>query len=126
MTSAAQEPIEAWHQCVNDRDLPRSTDIVTDPIIVAGPRGIGTITPVEFAAWVERSGIRLTPLSWHPVDDRLSVVEQDAVWPENPVPTRVATVFRVTDGRVSAALRFADLDTALHVARSHSALAATP
>ncbi len=53
------------------------------------------------------------------------VVEQDARWPKNTAWTRVATVFRVTDMRVSAALRFADLRTALEFAYLYRELAAT-
>lgn len=36
------------------------------------------------------------------------VVEEDATWPGNQPPARVATVFRVADGKVTAPLRLLD------------------
>ncbi|MBB4935505.1 hypothetical protein F4561_006399 [Lipingzhangella halophila] len=101
---------------MNDGDLRRSARAVGDPIVVLGPKGAGPITPEQFAEWVERSGIKLIPRSWHPVSERLMVVEEDATWPENKAPTRVATVFRVSGGKVTAALRLSDLKSALELA----------
>jgi len=123
--SALEEAISEWHASVNDGDLERSAKAVGDPIVVLGPKGAGPITPGQFAEWVERSGIRLVPRSWHPVSERLMVVEEDATWPEGEGPTRVATVFRVTGGKVSAALRLPDLKSALELARICREMAAT-
>ncbi len=117
--------INEWHASVNDGDLERSAKAVGDPIVVLDPKGAGPITPEQFAAWVERSGIRLVPRSWHPISDRLMVVEEDATWPENKAPTRVATVFRVTGEKVSAALRLPDLKAALELAYICREMAAT-
>lgn len=117
--------VDEWHASVNARDLPRAANAVGDPIVVLGPRGAGRITPDQFAEWVRRSGIHLEPRAWHQVGDRLVVVEQDATWPGSPAPTRVATVFRVHDGKVTAALRFPDVDSALQLAHIHQELAAT-
>lgn len=50
------------------------------------------------------------------------VVEQDASWPENSGPTRVATLFMVKGTRVSAALRFATTKQALEFASTYVAL----
>lgn len=121
----ARRAIDEWHASVNARDLPRAANAVGDPIVVLGPRGAGRITPDQFAEWVRRSGIHLEPRAWHQVGDRLVVVEQDATWPESPEPTRVATVFRVHDGKVTAALRFPDVESALQLAHIHQELAAT-
>jgi hypothetical protein len=44
------------------------------------------------------------------------VVEEDATWPESKTPRRVATVFRATAGKVTAALRLPDLKSALELA----------
>ena len=44
------------------------------------------------------------------------VVEEDATWPESKAPTRVATVFRASEGKVTAALRLPDLESALELA----------
>ncbi|MQA95149.1 MAG: hypothetical protein GEV11_11075 [Streptosporangiales bacterium] len=125
MESVLETAINEWHASVNDADLGRSAQAVGDPIVVLGPKGAGPITPEQFAAWVERSGIRLVPRSWHPVSERLMVVEEDATWPESAAPTRVATVFRVTGGKVSAALRQPDLASALELAYVCREMAAT-
>lgn len=116
MESSLEAAIGEWHASVNDGDLARSARAVGDPIVVLGPKGAGPIAPDQFSQWVERSGIRLVPRSWHPVSERLMVVEEDATWPESEAATRVATVFRVADGKVTAALRLPDLRSALDLA----------
>ncbi|WP_252974040.1 hypothetical protein [Janibacter melonis] len=125
MDATAEEAIVRWHEVVNAADLDAARRVVTDPIVVSGPKGAGPISPDGFADWITRSGIALRPRSYHPISTRVLVVEQDARWPKNTAWTRVATVFRVTDMRVSAALRFADLRTALEFAYLYRELAAT-
>lgn len=125
MSAAAEAAINEWHEAVNSGDLERAAKAVSDPIVVLGPKGAGPITPELFAGWVARSGIRLVPRSWHPISERLMVVEEDATWPENQAPTRVATVFRVTGSKVSAALRLPDLRSALDLAYVCREMAAT-
>lgn len=123
--SNLEAAINAWHSSVNSGDVRRSAASVSDPVVVLGPKGAGPITPHEFGDWVRRSGITLVARSWHPVSERLMVVEQDADWPDATEPTRVATVFRVTGDRVSAALRLPDLASALELAYICRELAAT-
>jgi hypothetical protein len=125
MKSALESAINEWHASVNDGDQERSARAVGDTIVVLGPKGTGPITPRQFAEWVERSGIKLTPRSWHPVSERLMVVEEDAAWPESTAPTRVATVFRVAGGKVTASLRLPDLKSALELAFICREMAAT-
>ena len=125
MTAQLEEAINRWHEGVNSRDLVGAAASVTDPVVVLGPRGAGPITPIAFAEWVERSGITLKPTSWHPISERLMVVEQDATWPADRAPTRVATVFRVTGDKVSAALRLPELHAALDLAFICREMAAT-
>lgn len=120
-----EEAINEWHASVNASDLKRSARAVGDPVVVLGPKGAGPITPAQFAEWVERSGIKLVPRSWHPVSERLMVVEEDATWPESAESTRVATVFRVAAGKVTAALRLPDLKAALELAYICRQMAAT-
>lgn len=120
-----EEAINSWHDAVNSGDLKRAASAVTDPIVVLGPKGAGPIDPIGFADWVTRSGIKLEARSWHPISARLMVVEQDATWPENSKPTQVATLFRVTGDKVSAALRLSDLRSALDLAFICRELAAT-
>ncbi|MEV5501732.1 hypothetical protein AB0M50_40690 [Nonomuraea fuscirosea] len=119
MEPAVEAAIGEWHASVNEGDLERAARAVGDAIVVLGPKGAGAITPAQFAAWVER------PRSWHPVGDRLMVVEEDATWPGSPAPARVATVFRVSGGKVTAALRLPDLRQALELAHICDAMATT-
>ena len=116
MESSLEAAINEWHASVNDGDLERSARAVGDPVVVLGPKGVGSITPEQFSAWVERSGIKLVPRSWHPISEHLMVVEEDATWPESPAATRVATVFRVSGGKVTAALRLPNFKSALELA----------
>jgi hypothetical protein len=125
MESSLEAAIDEWHTSVNDGDLERSARAVGDPIVVLGPKGAGAITPAQFAKWVERSRIELIPRSWHPVSERLMVVEEDATWPESKEATRVATVFRASDGKVTAALRLPDLQSALELAHICREMAAS-
>lgn len=125
MGSNLEDAINEWHASVNGGHLQRSEAAVGDPVVVLGPKGAGPITPAQFAEWVERSGIKLIPRSWHRVSERLMVVEQDATWPESTEPTRVATVFRASRGKITAALRLPGLKAALDLAYICRELAAT-
>lgn len=125
MESALEAAVNEWHASVNEGDPRRSARAVGDPVVVLGPKGAGPITPDQFAEWVRRSRIRLVPRSWHPVSDRLVVVEEDATWPGSTTPTRVATVFRVSGAKVTAALRLPDLRSALELAYLCREMAAT-
>lgn len=125
MDSSLRAAIEEWHASVDSGDLERSAEAVGDPVVVLGPRGAGSITPAQFAEWVQRSGITLVARSWHAVSEHLAVVEQDATWPESTEPMRVATVFRAAGGKVTAALRMPDLDAALELAHICREMAAS-
>lgn len=125
MTISPEAVIDEWHAGVNAGDLQRCAQAVGDPVVVLGPKGAGPITPAEFAGWVQRSGIQLVPRSWHAVSERLTVVEEDATWPASTEPTRVATVFRTSGGKVTAALRLPDLGAALELAHLCREMAAT-
>lgn len=125
MESELEQTINEWHEAVNIGDLRRSAVAVGDPIVVLGPKGAGPISSDEFADWVERSAIRLIPRSWHPISERLMVVEEDATWPGDQKPTRVATVFRGANGKVTAALRLSELRAALDLAYICREMAAT-
>lgn len=127
MHPTLEEAINEWHESVNTADLPRCERAVGDPIVTLGPKGAGPITPTQFADWVTRSAITLRARSWHPISDRLMVVEQDARWPGDKAPSKVATLFRVSpgSGKVTAALRLPDLGSALDLAYLCRELAAT-
>lgn len=125
MDISLQHVITEWHTSVNSGDTQRSAAAVGDPLVVLGPRGVGSITPHEFAQWVRRSGIQLIPHAWHQVSEKLVVVEQDATWPGSHEPTSVATIFRVNEGQVTAALRLSDVKQALKLAQICREMAAT-
>ncbi|MEU7872829.1 nuclear transport factor 2 family protein [Dactylosporangium sp. NPDC049140] len=107
-----EDAINAWHDAVNRRDPDAARAAVTDPVDVSGPRGSGPVPAGDFAAWITRSGIALRPVSWHPAGPDGLVVEQEATW-DGGAPARVATLFRVRDGRVALAHRFDSLYEAL-------------
>ncbi|WP_305783107.1 hypothetical protein [Symbioplanes lichenis] len=114
MPNAWEDPIAAWHDAVNGREAGAARAAMTDPVEVAGPRGAQVIAAEAFVEWIFRSGIRLRPLRTHPVDATTVVVEQEATWDAAPEQvTRVATLFRVRDGAVSAARRYSTRDEAL-------------
>lgn len=117
--------IGRWHDAVNSKDLTVALGTVTNPIVINGPKGAGPITDEGFVEWITRSGITLRPRSYHPITDRVIVVEQDAQWPADAEPTRLATLFRATGDQVSAALRFPALREALEFAYLYTELAAT-
>lgn len=125
MDTSVEFVINRWHDAVNSGDLAQAAAAVSDPVVVLGPKGAGPIAPADFADWVARSGITLQARSWHPVSPRLMVVEQDARWPASTKAVRVATVFRITGDRVSAALRLPDLKSALDLAFICREMAAT-
>ena len=111
-----EDVIDEWHAAVNAGDLDRAAALVSDPVLVLGPKGTGPISPTQFAGWIVRSGIKLVPGDRHPVGEHIVVVVQDATWPDSPEPAGVATVFRLTEGKVSAVLRQPDLASALALA----------
>lgn len=120
----SMEVIQEWHEAVNAADLDRVRRLVADQVVVRGPRGGGAISRDEFADWVSRSGIRLQPVEWR-LAGGVIVVAQQATWPAAAEPVSVATMFRVTGGHVSAALRFPDLEQAVEFAHLYAALAET-
>lgn len=117
--------IAHWHDAVNRKDLTAALGTVTNSIVINGSKGAGPITDRDFVEWITRSGITLHPRSYHPITERVIVVEQDAEWPANAHSTRLATLFRATGDQVSAALRFPGLRPALEFAYLYTELAAT-
>lgn len=100
---ATEQAIARWHEIINTRDHLAAGEAVSDPIVVNGPKGAGPISAKGFVEWIDRSGIELRARSFHPISTRVMVVEQQARWPQTPEWEGVATVFRVTSNKVSAA-----------------------
>ena len=115
MTSAAVEIVLAWHAALNESDAQRLLSLSTDDVEVGGPRGAGRGADL-LRDWVARAGVHLEPRRIFCRGD-IIVVEQSARWPSadgHPAdPQVVASVFHVTDGRVSSVIRHPDLAAAL-------------
>lgn len=98
------ETIERWHAAVNAGDAQGAGELCTSEVEVGGPRGSGFGRELV-VEWVGHAGIRLQPVRWFCGADG-AVVEQDARWAAaQGEPTRLATAFRMQDGRISGVLR---------------------
>lgn len=102
MTDGQLGSIERWHTAVNSGDAQGAGALCAADVEVGGPRGSGFGRDLV-VEWVGHAGIRLDPVRWFCGPDG-AVVEQDARWSGGD-PTRLATVFRIRDGRISAVLR---------------------
>jgi ketosteroid isomerase-like protein len=119
---APRDIISDWHRYLNARELDALAELIAPTVEIAGPRGEGTGSPADLRDWVERSGIRLTPVRTWARGDAV-VVEQSAHWSgpgnsatEEPTDAQsVFTAFQVDDGRITRLLRFDALAPALAV-----------
>ena len=112
----AYEIVQAWHAALNAGDIERLLALSSSDIEVGGPRGSGRGGQL-LREWFGRAGIHLEPLRTYSRDN-LVVVEQRATWAAAEAgaasaPRSVASVFVVTNGRVSSVMRYADLAAAL-------------
>jgi hypothetical protein len=119
-------PVRDWHAAVSARDLMAAKAVAAPDIRVGGPRGSAQGVDA-FLDWVRDSGIRIEPVGWHTVDEHRVVVEQDAAWPgradsgPDAAPVRIATLFEVRHGLITAALRYDEgVEAALDAARRTS------
>ena len=120
MTSAAVEPVLAWHAALNESDVVRLLTLSTDNVEVGGPRGSGHGADL-LRDWVARAGAHLKPRRiFCRAKAEVVVVEQSARWPSAnghlADPQIVASVFRVADGLVASVIRHPDLPSALAAA----------
>lgn len=119
---APRDIINDWHRYLNARDLDALVGLIAPMVEMTGPRGEAIGGPADLRDWVERSGIRLTPVRTWARGDAV-VVEQSAHWsvPGNSTtvePTDAQTVFtafQVDDGHITRLLRFDALAPALAV-----------
>lgn len=115
-----RDVVSDWHRYLNARDLDALEGLIAPTVEMAGARGETTGGPADLREWVERSGIRLTPVRTYARSDAV-VVEQSAEWfapdaPPGPEPTDARTVFtafQIADGRITRLLRFNVLAPAL-------------
>ncbi len=111
--------VQAFHDQLNDKDVPGILDLATDDIRIGGPRGSGE-GKYLLEEWVGRANISMTPKRWFRNGDTV-VVEQYATWrnPQSGAETgsqTVASVFTVTDGRIAAIARYGFLAEAVNSA----------
>jgi ketosteroid isomerase-like protein len=111
--------VVAWHDALSHGDIDHLVALSSDDVEVVGPRGSGRGSDV-LRDWAGRSGIRLEPRRVF-ARDEIVVVAQRAEWRSPDTgdvigSDDVATIFRVTDGRVTSIDRRSDLAEALHLA----------
>jgi ketosteroid isomerase-like protein len=111
--------VQAFHDQLNDKDVPGVLELATDDIRIGGPRGSGE-GKYLLEEWVGRANISMTPKRWFRSGDTV-VVEQFATWrdPHSGAETgsqTVASVFTVTEGRISAIARYGFLAEAVNSA----------
>jgi ketosteroid isomerase-like protein len=106
-----EQTVRAWHQTLNAGELDRLLALSAADVEVGGPRGSGRGRDL-LRAWFGRADIRLEPISLQTHGEAV-VVEQQAGWPGDTEPQRVASVFRVRDGLVTSVIRYPDVTAAL-------------
>lgn len=113
-----EEIIGLWHTAIDQRDEQTIRQIVDDALEISGPKGSQTSSseltgPDLMLDWLERSGIKLTPVDWHPVSWDVMVVGELALWPTNEVPITIYTRYTVRAGKIVSIHRYDDLHEAL-------------
>ncbi|WP_173068080.1 nuclear transport factor 2 family protein [Phytohabitans houttuyneae] len=100
------EPIAAFHEAVNAADGAAAAALAVSDVEVGGPRGAARGVDL-LRGWVERSGIRLTPLAAHHGAGGAVVVTQHATWPGDETVHEIATLFRLSpEQRLTAVIRY--------------------
>ena len=118
-TTSPVEAVRIWHDALNEGDIDRLLDHVTDDVEVTGPRGTSRGADV-IREWVGRAGMQLVPVQWFARGDQV-VVEAEAAWTDAATglvsePVLTATAFRVVGGRIARVARYDDVGTALNAA----------
>lgn len=111
--------VQAFHDSLNEKDVPGVLGLAANDVRVGGPRGSGEGKHL-LEEWVGRASITMTPMRWFR-DGDVVVVEQFAVWhdPGTGVETgsqTVATAFTITDGLIAGIARYGFLAEAVNSA----------
>lgn len=111
--------VQAFHDHLNDHNVPALLDLAANDVRVGGPRGSGEGKHL-LEEWVGRASITMTPRRWFVGGDTV-VVEQSATWhdPDTGAETgsqTVATAFTVQGGRITSIARYGFLAEAVHSA----------
>jgi len=114
--SSEIQTVIAWHDALNSGDVERLIALSHPEVEVGGPRGSAQGAQI-LREWVDRANIRLVPGRTF-YEAGTVVVEQGAEWqPADPGNVQsVASVFVVSDGLVTSAVRYSDLTSALRAA----------
>ncbi|MDQ3696057.1 MAG: nuclear transport factor 2 family protein [Chloroflexota bacterium] len=118
-TASPVEVVQIWHDALNEGNVDRLLDHVTDDVEVVGPRGASRGAAV-IREWAGRAGMQLVPVQWFARGDQV-VVEAEAAWTDARTgvvsePVLAATAFRVVDDRIVRLARYDDVGTALNAA----------
>lgn len=119
-----KEVVQAWHEALNRGDLEGMAALVTDDVVLQGPRG-STSGAQVVREWFGRAHVRMIPLAYYAREQKV-VVEADGEWldpasGEIAGRQRVATYFIVSGERISHIIRHEQLETALPAAGLGSA-----
>lgn len=98
-----EELVANWHTAVNQRHLEDIASIVADDVLLSGPKG-DTAGRGAVEDWVQRSGISLVGMNWHPILATEMVVEEGATWPGSADTIQVFTRHQ-SDGEVLTSIR---------------------
>jgi hypothetical protein len=109
--------VRAWQAAITAADVEAALALSAPDIFVGGPRGSGR-GPQLVRDWVARTGLTLEELALYPANGCV-IAEQRATWnlPNGTASTRlIATVFVVSDDRVTSVVRYDSVDDALAAA----------
>lgn len=113
--STTLDPVLRFHEHLNAGDAHAVMALATEDVAVGGPRGSGEGRQLLYE-WVGRASIALRPVRWFAGDD-LVIVEQIAEWRngdgEMASSQRLATAFRLREGRISGIYRYGNIGEAL-------------
>ena len=111
--------VKAWHEALNEGDVDRLVGLSHPDVEIGGPRGSGRGVQ-SLREWVDRANVHLEPQRLFRRGDAV-VVEQAGQWRSaesgEMIGTQiVASVFKVSGGRVRSVARHDKLSEAMNAA----------
>jgi hypothetical protein len=108
--------VEAWQDAANHQDVERLLELSDPNIEIIGPRGVARGHPV-LTEWLSRAGLTLETFRTF-AKDGVVVMAQDGTWHSTEINDKeskadVATVFRITNKKVTYLARYDSLEEAL-------------
>ncbi len=116
--------VQAFHDHLNDHNVPALLDLAANDLRVGGPRGYGEGKHL-LEEWVGRASISMTPQRWF-TNGETVVVEQHATWHDPDTGTEtgnqtVASAFTIQNGLITGIARYGFLAEAVHGANMDEA-----